>query len=185
MTIDKFIWLDYNRLEGLIKARFGSVSALLDKMNRKAAWYYRARKESTLKVRDLETICAMLDVSPSEMFVEKGNKAEQPRANYSAGISSRVSELVAMLATSQKEFSTKTGVTPTHLSYIVSQGGKPGLRTLQQIIVAYPTLSARWLLLGSGTMMDQGDNAESLARELADKQKIIDLLQTQINLMKG
>jgi len=180
-----FKWFEYNTLEGLIKSSFGSTDALLKKMDRTPAWYYRARTNKSLRIRDLETICDLIGMHPREMFTASTahNIAVDQLTQYggAAAISQRIGEVCHVLSKSQKEFAEKTGINPTHLSYVISQGGEPGLLTVTRVLFSYPNVSARWLLFGTGTMFSDDETTETLKRSLADKEEIISLLKRQID----
>jgi len=183
--VNNYQWFSHNRLEGLAKSTFGSFDKLLKEMGRTPAWYYRTRKNRAMKLRDLELICNLVKIHPADVFErDRMNLVAEDSVVYVSGISTRLSNAVAMLASSQKDFAERTGVNPAHLSYITNGNGEPGLKTLQKILAAFPQLSARWLLMGTGNMLDDTETAISLTKQLDDKQRIIDLLQDQIEHLK-
>jgi len=183
--MDSYKWFSHGRLEGFAKTTVGSFDKLLKEMDRTPAWYYRTRKNRAMKIRDLEQICAIMGIHPSDVFKdESGLLAAEHGAPYLSAVSSRMGNAVAMLASNQKEFSERTGIDPTHLSYIVNRNGEPGLTTIQRVLSTFPTLSARWLILGVGNMQDDTETAASLRSQLQDKQRIISLLEDQINSLK-
>lgn len=55
---------------------------------------------------------------------------------------------------SQKIVAEKTGITPGALSAIITRGSQVRSDTIASILKAYPTLNARWLILGQGEMWE-------------------------------
>lgn len=184
-----FTWFEYQIMEGLIKSSTGSIDALLKKIERTPAWYFRARKNASLKVRDLETICQEIGAHPSELFRKHivGSMADENETIYggTAAISHRIGDITHLLAGSQKEFAKRTGINTSHLSYVINQAGEPGLLTVMRILRTFPNVSARWLLFGQGNTLADSETLETMKRSLADKEKIIELLQKQLDSATG
>ncbi|MCO6475217.1 MAG: helix-turn-helix transcriptional regulator [Phaeodactylibacter sp.] len=55
---------------------------------------------------------------------------------------------------SQKIVAEKTGIKQGVLSAIINRGSQVRSDTLRSILIAYPTLNARWLITGQGEMWD-------------------------------
>lgn len=55
---------------------------------------------------------------------------------------------------SQKIVAEKTGIKQGVLSAIINRGSQVRSDTLKAILIAYPTLNARWLITGQGEMWD-------------------------------
>ena len=55
---------------------------------------------------------------------------------------------------SQKIVAVKTGIKQGVLSAIINRGSQVRSDTLRSILIAYPTINARWLITGQGEMWD-------------------------------
>ena len=55
------------------------------------------------------------------------------------------------------EFADKIGVQRSSVSHVLNGRNKPGFAFIQKILEAFPSLNSRWLLTGSGQMLDKSD----------------------------
>ena len=67
-------------------------------------------------------------------------------------INKRVEQLIDKVADTKSAFSATTGISTVILSHISSGRNKVSLSAVEQILIAYPTVSAEWLILGKGKM---------------------------------
>lgn len=122
-------------------------------------------------------------------------------------VNQRIKYVITQLGLSQAEFSSMTKIKPATLSKAIKNpSSNVRVDFIQRILVKFPTLNARWLLLGEGeawegkppdSLMLEDANAtyltekdllrqdldacmearKSLEREIKDKSMIIELLQ--------
>lgn len=78
-------------------------------------------------------------------------------------INRRVVDFFAQTGKSKTEFATGLGVSPSIMSHVSSGRNKVGLELIQNILTAYPEVSAQWLLTGRGKMFTE-DNQQSLGQ---------------------
>ena len=91
-------------------------------------------------------------------------------------INKRVVEFVATTGMSKKDFALHLGVSPAVLSHISSGRNKVGLEIVQKMVVAYPKLSALWLVSGEGSMFEQ-----DATHKVVQLEKAIDALQQELH----
>ena len=77
-------------------------------------------------------------------------------------INDRVQLLIDKVAASKAAFSTSTGISTVILSHIISGRNKVSLSAVEQILLAYPTLNAEWLILGKGAMYKEEKDTSQL-----------------------
>lgn len=71
------------------------------------------------------------------------------------------------VASGKTEFAASLDISLAVLSHIASGRNKPGVELLQKILLKYPSVSAEWLLLGTGSMdKDKPAHAEKLLKAL-------------------
>lgn len=58
---------------------------------------------------------------------------------------------------SSAEFADKIGVQRSSVSHVLNGRNYPGASFIQKMLMSYPNLNPRWLLLGEGTMLDSQD----------------------------
>jgi len=114
-------------------------------------------------------------------------------------INKRVETLIEKTSNSKSEFSKATGIGTVILSHISSGRNKVSLTAVEQIIKAFPSISADWLLTGKGQMYRDGlgndiaDELETVLVQLEDEYKRyarsmegkIALLRTTIGALKS
>jgi|TARA_B110000114_G_C14876989_1_gene311135 hypothetical protein len=84
-------------------------------------------------------------------------------------INKRVETLIDKTSNSKSDFSKATGISTVILSHISSGRNKVSLTAVEQIIKAFPTINAEWILTGKGQMYRDGldnDIAEELESAL-------------------
>ena len=74
-------------------------------------------------------------------------------------INNRVVQLIGKTTNSKSSFSQATGISAVILSHISSGRNKVSLTAVEQIIKAFPTVNAEWLILGKGQMFKDGLDA--------------------------
>ncbi|MCZ4224940.1 hypothetical protein [Pedobacter rhodius] len=57
---------------------------------------------------------------------------------------------------SQKAFAALIEATPQYVARLIAEGGSVGLEPIIKILKLYPDVDARWLILGEGVMISQG-----------------------------
>lgn len=106
-------------------------------------------------------------------------------------INKRVEQLVEKTSTSKSAFSIATGISTVILSHISSGRNKVSLTAVEQILKAFPSVSADWLVLGKGSMFKDA-LGDDIASELQDNlgaieqetQRYIKSVESKINKMK-
>ena len=82
-------------------------------------------------------------------------------------LNKRVLEVVGRVSSGKTDFAASLDISLAVLSHIASGRNKPGVELLQKILLKYPSISAEWLLIGSGTMEKQKSaNADKLLQAL-------------------
>jgi transcriptional regulator with XRE-family HTH domain len=72
-------------------------------------------------------------------------------------VNQRFIELIKHLKMSDRQFAKATGIPETTLSTYVKRGTNPSSSSLSLILKAFPTVSAKWLLLGDGEMINENE----------------------------
>ncbi len=72
-------------------------------------------------------------------------------------VNQRIIKLIAHLKISDRQFAKTTGIPETTLSTYVKRGTNPSSSALILILKAFPTISAKWLLLGNGEMINENE----------------------------
>lgn len=75
-------------------------------------------------------------------------------------INNRVVQLIDKTSSSKTAFSEATGISNVILSHISSGRNKVSLTAVEQILKAFPNVSADWLVLGKGKMFKDGIDAQ-------------------------
>ncbi|MBO6516564.1 MAG: helix-turn-helix transcriptional regulator [Bacteroidia bacterium] len=85
-------------------------------------------------------------------------------------INKRVVQFYEQTGLSKSEFSSALGVSPSIMSHVSSGRNKVGVELIQKILGAYPTVSAQWLLTGTGSMFEaeNGHKIKALEAEVND-----------------
>ena len=71
-------------------------------------------------------------------------------------INKRVGDLIEATSNSKASFSQRTGISTVILSHISSGRNKVSLTAVQQILDAFPKVSADWIIQGTGAMFKDG-----------------------------
>jgi hypothetical protein len=80
-------------------------------------------------------------------------------------INKRVETLIEKTSNSKSDFSKATGISTVILSHISSGRNKVSLTAVEQILKAFPSINAEWILMGKGQMYKDGLENE-IAEEL-------------------
>lgn len=71
-------------------------------------------------------------------------------------INKRIEQLKEHLGLSNSEFSNRIDVQPSALSHIFSERNRPSVEFILKIKNAFPAISLDWLLLGKGSIEENG-----------------------------
>ncbi len=100
-------------------------------------------------------------------------------------INSRVESLIKKVASTKASFSQATGISSVILSHISSGRNKVSLTAVEQILKAYPSVNAEWLILGKGSMFKDALNPD-LINELQSTIKDLESeLDQSVKSFKG
>ena len=89
-------------------------------------------------------------------------------------VNARVQRLIDKVALNRSEFSDKTGISTVVISHICSGRNKVSLAAIQQILKAYPEISADYLISGSGGMFrEDNQRSQQLNQSLKDLRESI------------
>jgi hypothetical protein len=81
-------------------------------------------------------------------------------------INKRVELLISKTSNSKSDFSKATGISTVILSHISSGRNKVSLTAVEQIIKAFPSVNADWMITGKGQMFRDGlDNDVAIELE--------------------
>jgi transcriptional regulator with XRE-family HTH domain len=94
----------------------------------------------------------------------------------------RIKELIQSKGMSNSELADAIDLPRPILSHILSGRNKPSLLVIQKIISGYPDVNPNWLLLGSGDMLLNSDNRESIQTTLSSDrpEKNVDLFSSDL-----
>ena len=81
-------------------------------------------------------------------------------------LTDRIKYIMKINQHSATSFADEIGVQRSSISHILSGRNKPSLELVQKILIAYPKISADWLISGKTTMED---NTEKQVEEKAEK----------------
>jgi len=87
-------------------------------------------------------------------------------------INQRVVKLIEKTASSKSAFSKSTGISTVILSHISSGRNKVSLTAVEQILNAYPSVNAEWLLLGKGQIFKDGIDQDATAELILQLDKM-------------
>jgi predicted transcriptional regulator len=96
------------------------------------------------------------------------------------GINKRLVTLMEKLGYKKSEYAEMLGVSAAVISHIYNDRNKAGLELVQNILVKFPSINERWLLLNEGEMF----NEEQAITNLVLKEKI-QVLYKKMNLQKS
>ncbi|PCJ67332.1 MAG: hypothetical protein COA58_03150 [Bacteroidetes bacterium] len=107
-------------------------------------------------------------------------------------INNRVVQLISKTTNSKTSFSQATGISTVILSHISSGRNKVSLTAVEQILKAFPKVSAEWLVLGKGQMFRDGIDNDS-ANEISENLNLVELemhrhrksIDSKIHILKG
>lgn len=74
------------------------------------------------------------------------------------GIKGRIRQIAEVEALSVPEFCVRIGIPVTELMNLLFGNADPTIWTVRKILIAFPYINARWLLLGEGDMKSQKRN---------------------------
>ena len=74
------------------------------------------------------------------------------------GIKGRIRQIAEVEALSVPEFCVRIGIPVTELMNLLFGNADPTIWTIRKILIAFPYINARWLLLGEGDMKPQKRN---------------------------
>ena len=92
----------------------------------------------------------------------------------------RIEQIIREKKLNNIEFCSKTALSPSTLSHILSERTKPTLPILRSIVDAFPDLNPMWILLGEGEMTKSGSSqtANGKAKDATGEDDIDDFLRT-------
>jgi transcriptional regulator with XRE-family HTH domain len=73
----------------------------------------------------------------------------------------RIKELLNAKQISPSELADSIGVQRSNVSHVINGRNKPSFQFIEKLLHFYPTLSAKWLILGEGPMFEE----DNLAKE--------------------
>lgn len=74
------------------------------------------------------------------------------------GIKGRIRQIAEVEALSVPEFCVRIGMSVTELMNLLFGNADPTIWTIRKVLIAFPFINARWLLLGEGDMKPQKRN---------------------------
>ncbi len=91
----------------------------------------------------------------------------------------RLKSFVKKLSLTDRAFAQKCGIAKNTLSYYLAGQRKPSYEAIEKVLLAFPDLSAEWLIRGTGEMMlsqpaQSAQNIETLER----MNKMLDTITT-------
>ena len=95
----------------------------------------------------------------------------------------RIEQIIREQKLNNIEFCSKTALSPSTLSHILSERTKPTLPILRSIVDAFPDLNPMWILLGEGEMTKSGSSqtANGKAKDATGEDDIDDFLSPMRN----
>ena len=126
--------------------------------------YAKQHPEYTFLVTEIG--CGISGHSPSEiapLFKEalKMDNIHLPLVFWdilNGGIKGRIRQIAEVEALSVPEFCVRIGIPVTELMNLLFGNADPTIWTIRKILIAFPYINARWLLLGEGDMKPQKRN---------------------------
>lgn len=76
------------------------------------------------------------------------------------GVNQRIKSIMEVYSLNQKQFAETIGVAQTTISSFFIRGSKPSSDILEQIVLKFPQIDARWLLTGEGKMIKEEENVQ-------------------------
>ena len=80
----------------------------------------------------------------------------------------RIEQIIKEKKLNNIEFCSKTALSPSTLSHILSERTKPTLPILRSIVDAFPDLNPMWILLGEGEMTKSGSGQTTDSDDIDD-----------------
>lgn len=81
------------------------------------------------------------------------------------GVNQRIKSIIEVYSLNQKQFAETIGVAQTTISSFFIRGSKPSSDILEQIVLKFPQIDARWLLTGEGKMIKEEENVQVVSVE--------------------
>lgn len=70
----------------------------------------------------------------------------------------RIKKLIEYLGISPSELADSIGVQRSNVTHVLKGRNKPSYQFIEKLLQIYPTINAKWLLLGEGTMVEGPSN---------------------------
>ena len=101
-------------------------------------------------------------------------------------INSRVLLVLKHIGKSNRAVAEEFGISAASISHVASGRNKVGLELVQKILTHYPSISAKWLLTGNGTMHaeDATMQVELLRTQLHDIVTSVEVLNAEMVVLK-
>jgi transcriptional regulator with XRE-family HTH domain len=74
----------------------------------------------------------------------------------------RILSFIKMKGLSPSQFADEIGVQRSGISHLISGRNKPSLEFIQRIVARYPDINLQWILNGTGTMMNNENDAQEM-----------------------
>ncbi|MFV0366260.1 MAG: helix-turn-helix domain-containing protein [Mangrovibacterium sp.] len=87
-------------------------------------------------------------------------------------MNSRIRLILSYKGISATEFANAIGVQPSNVSHVLNGRNNPSQPFLEKILVFYPEINARWLLLGEGSMLDSSTPIQTSNQPKAAQQEL-------------
>ena len=116
--------------------------------------YAKQHPEYTFLVTEIG--CRISGHSPSEIAPLFKEALKMDILN--GGIKGRIRQIAEVEALSVPEFCVRIGIPVTELMNLLFGNADPTIWTIRKILIAFPYINARWLLLGEGDMKPQKRN---------------------------
>lgn len=192
LDMSNYVYFQPTLVELFAKQKLGSMSSLLERINKDGSWWFRSKKKPTIKIYDIERLAKELNVHPTEFFgygEDNTTEVEEPATVYAslnAEISARIAQLVQIkTANNQTNFAESTNISKGQISNIIARKHSPGFGSLTKILKAYPDVNARWLLMGEGGPLKSEQTDKTIQDLLASKDEIIKLLRQKIDYLEN
>ena len=95
-------------------------------------------------------------------------------------INSRVLKVLQYSKLTKSQFAQRIGVSPAIISHISSGRNKVGLEVVEHILSEFPNVSARWLISGTGQMIESNTAQTDLLLELKMLQRQGEDVQSEV-----
>jgi len=93
----------------------------------------------------------------------------------------RIKKLIEFMGISPSELADSIGVQRSNVTHVLKGRNKPSFQFIEKLLQIYPTVSAKWLLLGEGNMIEGSQNKSATLFDTLTSQSISNKITEKVD----